>query len=244
MILKNREKLIICALFLSKFDCLAYQKLGFSSFIEAFNVLGYALGGKPSSIKNYRDEFDPYFDNERKGWHKRQMREYCSNIYEKYKDMEFIDFYELICSFINPNFFLEKEIFNLANIENKSAKRLATGLAAEQFFMDSYRNFFVGFSLKDMRMLSCGFDFKLDDKQDFYCVEVKGMREKNGNFLLTQKEFEMARSLQERYCLFIVSNFKETPRADIFFNPLQHFTLKEQREGIIRFSYQGMFNAK
>lgn len=108
MILKNREKLIICALFLSKFDCLAYQKLGFSSFIEAFNVLGYALGGKPSSIKNYRDEFDPYFDNERKGWHKRQMREYCSNIYEKYKDMEFIDFYELICSFINPIFSFKK----------------------------------------------------------------------------------------------------------------------------------------
>lgn len=30
--IKNREKLIICALFLSKFDDLAYKSLGFSSF--------------------------------------------------------------------------------------------------------------------------------------------------------------------------------------------------------------------
>ncbi|ELP0365492.1 hypothetical protein R1O88_001274 [Campylobacter upsaliensis] len=38
--IKNRDKLIICGLFLAKFDTLAYKSLGFSSFIEAFNVLG------------------------------------------------------------------------------------------------------------------------------------------------------------------------------------------------------------
>lgn len=59
--IKNRDKLILCGLFLSKFDTFGLKKLGFSSFTEAFNVLGYALEAKAMNIKNYRDEFDPYF---------------------------------------------------------------------------------------------------------------------------------------------------------------------------------------
>ena len=55
----TREKLILAGLFLSKFDTLGLAMLGFEGFTEAFNVIGFALGGKPASIKNYRDEFDP-----------------------------------------------------------------------------------------------------------------------------------------------------------------------------------------
>jgi len=69
--LHNRDKQIICGLFLSKFDKSAIKKLGFESFTEAFNTLGYSLGARPASIKNYRDELDPYFPNDRRGWHKR-----------------------------------------------------------------------------------------------------------------------------------------------------------------------------
>ncbi|MDO4673877.1 hypothetical protein [Campylobacter sp.] len=39
---------------------MAYKSLDFSGFIEAFNVLGFVLQGKPSNIKNYRNEFDPF----------------------------------------------------------------------------------------------------------------------------------------------------------------------------------------
>ncbi|ELM6780290.1 hypothetical protein Q2X75_001371, partial [Campylobacter upsaliensis] len=97
--IKNRDKLVICGLFLSKFDDLAYKSLGFSSFIEAFNVLGFALQGKPSNIKNYRDEFDPYFDNARKGW-QRDLRAYTRIIFDHYKDMEFDPFKNLVSSFL------------------------------------------------------------------------------------------------------------------------------------------------
>ena len=81
----TREKLILAGLYLSKYDSLGLRKLGFESFVEAFNVIGYALGSKPMSIKNYRDEFDPLFPNKRQGWHKRPRREYCIEIYKKYK---------------------------------------------------------------------------------------------------------------------------------------------------------------
>ena len=74
--LPAREKLILTGLYLSKYDSVGMRKLGFESFVEAFNVIGYALGEKPASIKNYRDEFDPLFPNKRKGWHKRPTRQY------------------------------------------------------------------------------------------------------------------------------------------------------------------------
>ena len=54
-----------------------------------FNVVGYALGSKPASIKNYRDEFDPLVSKRRKGWHKRPTREYCLRIFQNYKDLDF-----------------------------------------------------------------------------------------------------------------------------------------------------------
>src|ERR1700676_869935 len=94
-----REKLILVALYLSKYDSLGLKRLGFDSFVEAFNVLGYALGSKPASVKNYRDEFDPLFPNRRKGWHKRPIREYCRKVFEEYKELDFETFTFLIKSF-------------------------------------------------------------------------------------------------------------------------------------------------
>ncbi len=62
-----RDKSILVGLYLSKFDDEAIENLGFKGVTEAFNTLGYSIGSKPASIKNYRDEFDPFFPNPRKG---------------------------------------------------------------------------------------------------------------------------------------------------------------------------------
>lgn len=95
----KREKHILVGLYLSKYDSLGLKELGFESFAEAFNVIGYALGAKPASIKNYRDEFDPLFPNHRKGWHKRKIREYCLRTFDEYKGLDFESFTGLIKSF-------------------------------------------------------------------------------------------------------------------------------------------------
>ena len=92
----TREKLILTGLYLAKYDSAGVRKLGFESFIEAFNVIGYALGEKPASIKNYRDEFDPLFPNKRKGWHKRPTRQYCLKVFEEYKKLDLESFTGLI----------------------------------------------------------------------------------------------------------------------------------------------------
>src|SRR6266576_404936 len=84
----TREKLILVGLYLSKYDSIGLKRLGFGSFVEAFNVIGYAMGSKPASIKNYRDEFDPLFPNRRKGWHKRKTRTYCLRVFDDYKSLD------------------------------------------------------------------------------------------------------------------------------------------------------------
>jgi len=96
----TREKLILVGLYLSKYDSLGLKRLGFDSFVEAFNVIGYAMGSKPASIKNYRDEFDPLFPNRRKGWHKRKTRTYCLRVFEEYKSLDLESFTGLVESFV------------------------------------------------------------------------------------------------------------------------------------------------
>ena len=97
--ISEREKLILTGLYLSKYDSLGLRRLGFGTFAEAFNVIGYALGAQPASIKNYRDEFDPLFPNRRKGWHERPIRNYCLRVFERYKSWDLDSFAGLIKSF-------------------------------------------------------------------------------------------------------------------------------------------------
>ncbi len=94
--LSLREKSILAGLYLSKFDTEGLRYLDFDSFVEAFNVIGLALGVQPASVKNYRDEFDPLFPNNRKGWHKRPIREYCKAIYDTFNGLQLDEFAKLL----------------------------------------------------------------------------------------------------------------------------------------------------
>lgn len=238
--LKNREKLILCGLFLSKFNEIGYKKLGFSSFTEAFNVLGYALDAKPMNIKNYRDEFDPIFQNPRKGWHKREMREYCRAILDEYQRLNLNDFSALISSFLVRNFELKSKIDSFLQVQTEPIKRVATGRAAENYFIQNFRKYFKDFTLTDTREFGCGFDFKMDFDDEFFCVEVKGISQSSGGFLLTKKEFEMAEKFRQNYCLFVVKNLQIKPCEALFFDPLQKFNLKQIKQEITQISYQGL----
>lgn len=46
--------------------------LGYRTFREAFAEIGKIVGDNPNNIRNMRDEFDPFFNNERKGWNGRE----------------------------------------------------------------------------------------------------------------------------------------------------------------------------
>ncbi len=223
----SREKLILTGLFLSKFGSPGLRKLGFRTYAEAYNVVGYALGSRPSSIKNYRDEFDPIFPNSRKGWHKRDIREYCRKVLVEYKNLDFESFTGLIKSFAGYDENAWSAVETKDEREERAsgfAKRLITGLAAERYFESVHSTLpeFQGFAIENTTQLGCGYDFKLrrDKNEDFLAVEVKGIRERVGSILLTPREYEVANELKERFYLFVVKNFQKDPYHELFLNPV------------------------
>lgn len=223
----TREKLILAGLYLSKYDSLGLKKLGFESFREAFNVIGYAIGSRPASIKNYRDEFDPLFPNRRKGWHNRPTRDYCLKVFEKYKDLDFESFTGLVKSFFgyDENVWSETQAREeQEESESFFAKRLITGLAAEQYFVSVQPSLheFEGHVVENTTRFGCGYDFRLrtEAHEEFLAVEVKGLRGRTGSLSLTPKEHAVAAALRDRFFLFVVKNFHESPFHEIYRNPL------------------------
>jgi hypothetical protein len=223
----TREKLILVGLYLSKYDSLGLKRLGFDGFVEAFNVIGYAMGSKPASIKNYRDEFDPLFANRRKGWHKRKTRNYCLRVFEEYKSLDLESFTGLVESFVgyDENAWSEvKSKKKPGDRQSHFAQRLITGLAAERYF-ESVRpslSEFEGYAVQNTTSLGCGYDYRLEiePNKDFLVVEVKGLNGLTGTLSLTPKEHELAAALRDRFFLFVVRNFRESPFHEIFQNPL------------------------
>ena len=223
----SREKLILAGLYLSKFGPAALKSLGFESFVEAFNVIGYALRAKPASIKTYRDEFDPLFPNGRKGWHKRPTRDYCLKVFDEYKSLDLEAFTSLVKSCVG----FAKNGWNevcdgedAPDGESAFAKRFITGLAAEHYFESVQPSLaeFQGCTVENTTRLGCGYDFRLrtESREEFFAVEVKGLRDRTGNLSLTSKEHDMAIALTERFFLFVVKNFCEVPFHEIYQDPL------------------------
>jgi hypothetical protein len=70
--------------------------------------------------------------------------------------------------------------------------------------------------------LGCGYDFRLRSEahEDFLAVEVKGLTKRVGNLSLTPKEHAVATALRDRFFLFVVKNFHETPFHEIYPDPL------------------------
>ena len=234
----KREKLILAGLFLSRFDTLGLALLGFESFKEAFNVIGFALGGKPASVKNYRDEFDPHFPNPRSGWHQRSLRLHCAKVLKEHENLDIQTFCALIKSFVG---YEEKASTEVVADEDENdsafARRLITGLAAEQYFeaIQPSLSEFSEYVVENTTRLGCGYDFRLRSKSDepFLAVEVKGLKDKTGGLSFTPKEHRVAETLTDRFYLFVVKNFREVPSHQIYRNPLAGPLCFESRERII-----------
>lgn len=238
-----REKQILSGLFFSKYDAAGLSELDFKTFKEAFNVIGYALGARPASIKNYRDEFDPIFSKTRRGWHKRQRRDYCLEIAKKYKGMDMQTMADILRSFFPEETLLEYADKN-RGIENATtfSKRLATGLAAEQYFQSHAGDIdeFRFYDVEETTKHGCGYDFRLWPSSGnlYTVVEVKGIMETNGTINLTEKEYNVAQYMKERYVLFIVKNFKENPFHEMYRNPINNMRFDKQESVIIQTTWR------
>lgn len=240
MKLNTREKAILCGLYLSKFDEEGLNLMGFSSFKEAYNVLGFSLGVKPASIKNYRDELDPLFPNARKGWADRPLRPHCKQVYDDFNDYSVHQLLSLIVSVTGcPLLPLAQKP---AEDSLSFARRLLTGRAAENYFSQNYqkeRNF-AGTQAEDVTHAGCGYDFKLHrtDSPGSFAVEIKGLAAVSGNIILTAKEYDVAQRLNNDYFIYVVKNFNEEPFPLTIRNPVHaDLTFKREERKIIQISW-------
>ena len=217
----KRNRAVLCGLFLSKWDQSGLRALGFTSFSEAYNILGLAFNVRPLSVKNYRDEFDQLLSKVRKGRHKRAMRPYCEHIYENYKNYEIEEIIAVIGKFTGVDFSLPE---GTTEEDNSYAKRLLTGVAAENYFICNRHNesTFSHGSLRDMTKMGCGYDFSIvpDSGMEFIAVEVKGLNGKSGSISVTEKEHAVANVLKDRFYLYVVMNLDTVPSSAWYRNPL------------------------
>jgi hypothetical protein len=220
----GRESQILCGLLLSKYNEKALASLGFESFAEAYNVLGSALNVRPATIKNYRDELDPYFPNRRKGWYQRPLRKHCETVLKEYGDLPLSKLVIIVKTLFDPVADLVESAEEEEAEPSAFAKRLVTGQAAEGYFRTNYETHeaLVGGLLVDTTKTGCGFDFRINfsDRAMFYAVEVKGLFDSGGSIMLTEKEHSRAQQLRNRYFLYVVRNFRDIPFASVWRDPL------------------------
>lgn len=94
---------VLCC-FLSKYSDDAVQMLGFTSTNKVFESYSEKLDSKPSTLKNIRDTFDPFFDNGRAGWwqKKDKISERRKKIIDVFTACNTIDdAYSFVCSVIS-----------------------------------------------------------------------------------------------------------------------------------------------
>lgn len=229
--MKNKEQAIVVSYYLSRFNDDAVNNLGYKTWKDAFDDLSDKLQINKHTIKNWRDEFDP-FHGHRAGWHQRQPRKTISNIISQFEQLEEFDIRQIAVEIINGNKIDLPEIDNSENevITNPIfILRGPTGKKAEQFFIEYHRlnNSPIAGELIDSRDLGCGYDFEIKSKSYQHFIEIKGLASNIGGLLFTNKEWETAKRERSRYTVCIVSNINDSPEISFINDPFSKLNPKK-----------------
>lgn len=237
--MENNHKLTLyVAYYLSRFDKVALENLGYKNWGAAFIDIANRLNVKKHSVRNWRDEFDPLFGY-RAGWYQRPMSPSRTNValaLENLNEPEIRSIVEDILSgkiLDNPENI--KQLITIADdTENEESSksfilRGPTGKKAEDFFIEYHKIYSLPYSgnLIDTRDLGCGYDFEIKASDKTYYVEVKGLANNLGGILFTNKEWEKARSERRNYTVCLVSNINESPQITFINDPYLRLSPKK-----------------
>ena len=227
----NNEQAIVVSYYLSRFNDEAVNNLGYTTWKDAFDDLSDKLQINKHTIKNWRDEFDP-FHGHRAGWHQRQPRKTISNIISQFEQLEEFDIRQIAVEIINGNKIDLPEIDNSEDdvITNPIfILRGPTGKKAEQFFVEYHRlnSLPVAGELIDTRDLGCGYDFEIKSESNQHFIEVKGLASNIGGLLFTNKEWETAKQKRTKYTVCLVSNINDIPEISFINDPFSKLNPKK-----------------
>ncbi len=222
---------------LAKFDMDLVRQFGFTTkkaFFEYCVEIGIAQ--TVGVVKNRQDLFDPFFDNNRKGWWQKGItyihrKEFIESIFEnEVKNVE--TFLDLVKLYIEDDFILNKYLERPVPpiLKSKFRQLQETGKEAELFFMNNYEqiDIFKEGQLEDARLFGDGYDFQIDVNKRFFLAEIKGLRVNNGSVRFTENEFSKATEFQNDYILVVVSDLDRTPRMNVLSNPTQNLRFTKQ----------------
>lgn len=231
---ENYEILNLLGYGLAKFDNEFIKQFGFKtklSFFEYFVEIG--MVETASVVKNRMDLFDPFFDNNRKGWWQKgnayiHRKLLIDSLFGKENVHEYANIVKL---FLKDNFKIKDLVVEVKPIVKSRFKKLQeTGLEAELYFMNNYNSIdiFNNGIIEDARLYGDGYGFQINVNESSYLAKVKGVRAKKGRFRLTENEFEKAREYQSDYIITLVLNLDDSPTFLTIDNPLRNLKFEER----------------
>ncbi len=231
---KNYEILNLLGYGLAKFDNEFIKQFGFKTkvaFFEYFVELGVVETS--SVVKNRMDLFDPFFDNNRKGWWQKgdayiHRKLLIDTLFGNENVANFSDIVKLFLKekFEIKNFFVEVKPI----IKSRFRKLQESGLEAELYFINNYNkiDIFKNGTIEDARLYGDGYDFQIDVEKTSYLAEIKGIRAKKGKFRLTEKEFLKASEYQKDYIITLVLDLDNEPTFLTIDNPIKNLKFEEK----------------
>ena len=218
---------------LAKFDKLFIKEFQCSSKFEFYRyIVSLGFAETTGVVKNRMDLFDPYFENNRKGWWQK-AEVYCFRkdlIDMMFGNEDVHNFAEIVKILLAS----EGKKTGIAVIEKPIVrtkfKRLQeTGMKAENYFILHFdkEEKFQGGQLTDARLYGDGYDFQVDVQEHYYLAKVKGIRKSKGRIRLTAREFEKAKEFQSDFILSLVTNLDDITKLVLIDNLLNHFEFKK-----------------
>ncbi len=224
----NRKRLetiaIIVGYAMSRLDDRYLRSQGVRTWKAAFDRAAKALKVRPASLKNLRDEFDPFHDNLRRGWWRRPLRPNRQRVMGDLSEVSDDALLECVNRIFGRDETATEELLeSLVEVRapaHNVAERLLTGRRAENLFLENCESW-IGIRrnrVLDRRDSALGFDFAVAGLPE-RAIEVKGLKECSGAIQFTDREWSEAKVRGADYWLVVVGNLTETPIFGLWKDP-------------------------
>jgi len=215
---------IIVGYAMSRLDDRYLQSQGVRTWKAAFDRAAKALQVRAASLKNLRDEFDPFHDNMRKGWRHRPLRPNRQRVMGDLSEVSDDALLESVNRILGGDETATEELLDsLIEVRpavHNVAERLLTGRRAENFFLSNCESW-TGIprsQVLDRRDSALGFDFAVAGLPE-RAIEVKGLRGHAGAIQFTDREWSEAKIRRAEYWLVVVGNITATPIFRLWKDP-------------------------